>query len=300
MLYSFFKKFGFIFILYKKYCINSTVYMKSKIDWNLKFLRDVFELESLHFGYWDKDIDEKEINLENLKKAQQRYIDVLISKIPSEVTKILDVGCGTGEVAKNLIKKNFIVDCVSPDEYQYKIFKQKFPGVKFYLSKFEELKTENKYDLILMAESCQYLSLDKAFFKSKEILKNNGYVLISDYFRKKNVKYYRTTHIKENFYSFVKKYNFEIIFEEDITNNVLPTIILGKKIYTKYAIPIIEILTGYFKDKFSLISKIFSFIFYPILKKVRYYIYEHTKNKLDEKKFKELIEYKIILLKNKN
>ncbi|MFN3550753.1 MAG: class I SAM-dependent methyltransferase [Endomicrobiia bacterium] len=272
--------------------------MKPKVDWNLKFLRDIFGLECLHFGYWNKDIDEKEINLENLKKAQQRYIDILISKIPAEVKKILDVGCGTGEVAKNLINKNFIVECVSPDEYQYEIFKQKFPGVKFYLTKFEEIKTENKYDLILMSESCQYLDLDKAFFKSKEILQNNGYILISDYFRKQDVRYYRTTHIKENFYNFVKKHGFKVVFEEDITDNVLPTIILGEKIYTKYVISIIEILTGYFKDKFFLMSKIFSFIFYPILKKVRYYIYEHTKNKLDEKKFKELIEYKIILLRN--
>ncbi|MCX7716761.1 MAG: hypothetical protein N2Z73_05025, partial [Endomicrobia bacterium] len=204
-----------------------------------------------------------------------------------------------GEVAKNLVLKNFEVECVSPDEYQYELFRQKLPNIKFYLTKFEDLSTKNKYNLILMAESCQYLNLDKAFSKAKEILLEEGFILISDYLRKQEIKYYRTTHTKEEFYYFVKKHNFEVVFEEDITDNVLPTLILGKQIYDKYALPMIEIISGYIGDKLPLFTKIFNFIFQPILKKVRYYIYEHTKNKLDEKKFKELIEYKIILLKKR-
>jgi len=269
-----------------------------KVDWNLKFMRDIFGLECLHFGYWDNF--KEEVNIEELKFAQNRYIDVLISKIPNGVKRILDVGCGTGEVAKRLKQEGFEVECVSPDDYQYEIFRQKLPDVKFYLSKFEDIKTEQKYDLILMAESCQYLDLDKAFFKSKKLLDNPGYILISDYFRKKDVKYYRTTHTKEDFFNFVKKYDFEVVFEQDITENVLPTLILGKKIYTKYALPLVEILSGYASFRFPLITKIFSFTFSKFLKKIRYYIFEHTKDKLDEKKFKELMEYKIILLKVKH
>ncbi|MCS7231240.1 MAG: methyltransferase domain-containing protein [Elusimicrobiota bacterium] len=266
-----------------------------KIDWNLKFIRDIFGVECLHFGYWEEN---QKVDIENLKIAQQRYIDILISKIPQGVKEILDVGCGTGEVAINLINKNFKVECVSPDEYQYEIFKQKSPNTKFYLTKFEDLVTDKKYDLVLMAESCQYLNLEKAFLKSKEILVKEGYLLISDYFRKYNTSYYKTTHTKEEFYFFVKKYDFEVLFEEDITANILPTLILAKKIYEKYALPIVEILSGYISEKFSLLTKIFNFLLSPVLKKCRYYIFEHTRDKLDEKKFNEFMEYKIILLRN--
>jgi hypothetical protein len=34
-----------------------------KVDWNLKFIRDIFGLESLHFGYWDNFKEEVNINL---------------------------------------------------------------------------------------------------------------------------------------------------------------------------------------------------------------------------------------------
>lgn len=42
--------------------------MKQKVDWNLKFLREIFGLECLHFGYWEKG---EELNLENLKNLSK-------------------------------------------------------------------------------------------------------------------------------------------------------------------------------------------------------------------------------------
>lgn len=107
--------------------------MKQKVDWNLKFLREIFGLECLHFGYWEKG---EELNLENLKKSQQRYIEKLLSAVPKGVKTVLDVGCGTGEVAKNLLSENYLVECLSPNEYQYNIFKKNLPNVRCYLTKF--------------------------------------------------------------------------------------------------------------------------------------------------------------------
>jgi len=71
-----------------------------KIDYGLKFLRDVLKVESLHFGYWDNGVAP---TLDNLRTAQIKYIDHLIEFIPEGVSSILDVGCGTGVVADKLV-----------------------------------------------------------------------------------------------------------------------------------------------------------------------------------------------------
>lgn len=269
--------------------------MKQRIDWGLKFWREIFKLESLHFGYWENI---QEITLDNLRLAQKNYIQKLICLIPKNIKNVLDVGAGTGEVAKELISKNYYVESVSPDSYQQQIFLQKCPQIKFHLSKFEDLvlPENQKFDLILMAESCQYLNLDAALKNCQNLLNNNGTILICDYFRKQNISYYKTTHIWENFVTLAEKNNFKIIFEEDITKHTLPTLTLGNNYYVQYVLPILEIISGYLSEKIPVVSKIVNFIFYKKIKKLKYYLYEHTKDKLDTQKFLEFIQYKIIIL----
>ncbi len=269
--------------------------MKQKIDWGLKFFRDVFKLESLHFGYWENI---QEITLDNLRLAQKNYILKLISLIPKNVKKVLDVGAGTGEVAKELLKQNFYVESVSPDSYQQQIFVQKCPSVKFHLTKFEDLSLpENqKFDLILMAESCQYLNLNQAFKNCQKFLNKNGFVLICDYFRKENVQYYKTTHIWKNFVNSISKNGFKIIFEEDITKYTLPTLTLGKNYYVQYVLPILEIIYGYLSEKIPILLNFVKLLFFKKIKKLHIYLYQHTKEKLDTEKFLQNIQYKIIIL----
>jgi len=150
---------------------------KQKTDWGLRFFRDVLKLESLHFGYWE-GIDE--VTVEGLKEAQKRYTGHLLDKIPEGVRTVLDVGAGTGEVAYALLARGYAPEAVSPDSYQREIFTAKCPSVPFHLSRFEDLALERRFDLVLMAESCQYLALARALENCGRLLGRGGHVLLAD------------------------------------------------------------------------------------------------------------------------
>ena len=48
----------------------------------------LLNLEHLHYGYWTGDL---EVNIANLHKTQENYIDFLFSQIPESVETILDI-----------------------------------------------------------------------------------------------------------------------------------------------------------------------------------------------------------------
>ena len=73
----------------------------------LKFYSDVLGLEHLHYGIWETG---DELTLANLKAAQERYQQSIIDLLPpvdsKKPTRVLDVGCGTGELSKALKAKS--------------------------------------------------------------------------------------------------------------------------------------------------------------------------------------------------
>ena len=73
-----------------------------------------FKTEHLHFGFWPDDL---EISIDNLKKSQDYHSAKIIDSIPDGVQTILDVGSGSGGLAKKLVEKGYEVECVSPSDY---------------------------------------------------------------------------------------------------------------------------------------------------------------------------------------
>ena len=124
------------------------------------FLRYFFETEYLHFGYWEKDID---LKFSNIKQAQSRYADELFKLIPDDVKTLLDVGCGSGEMAKNIACKGYKVDVVCPPSILSSYAREKIPdNSELFECKFEELDVDRQYDLIYFSESFQFVGLKQA------------------------------------------------------------------------------------------------------------------------------------------
>ena len=264
-----------------------------KIDYSLKLCREVLGLPAFHFGYFE---GEHNLTIEDLKNAQLKYTEKLLSYIPPEVKTILDVGCGTGISTEILISKGADVECMSPDLYNRQIINEKFKGaVKFHLTKFEEFSAERKYDLILMSESSQYISLKNLFEKCNSILNKDGYLLISDYFRNQATGYYRNCAVLSRFLNEAEKTGFKIIRDEDITENVLPTLSIGEHYYRKFVVPITEALISLANDEIPKTTKVIKFLFRKKIKKVAEDINNKNPEKLNPEKFRQNLRYMIYL-----
>lgn len=230
------------------------------IDPILNYYCKITKSDYLHYGYWDL---EDELNLENLQRSQEKYIDHLISFIPKGVKTVLDVGCGIGGNALRLKKEGFEVEALSPDPAQEKMFKAK-GEVPFHLTKFETFETSKKYDLILMSESAQYIQIREGFEKCCTLLNDEGALLVSDYFLRENVEtdnvFAVRTHQKLKYLKIAKEYGFEIVKAEDITSRIVPTLDLAKLKYEEYVKPTLELINNSLLQRLRIPYKIVQFI----------------------------------------
>ena len=231
--------------------------------------------------------------LQKSSKPKKRYSDFILAQIDRQLEKqfpkkftsqsakqsvrILDVGCGTGIILCELLKKGYSVDAVIPSihlqkrvEAKIKILRPKSKP-QIYSSKFEEMlenKDFSKYDLIFFSESFQYIPMKDNFIVLDKLLKKNGTVLISDFF-KTQVHNPEHTHLVgggwmlKDFVSELKNSSFNKIQELDITKNCSPTIEIGSYILAKRIYPSLQLLDQFlqtrYKKKYLLLKKSIAF-----------------------------------------
>ncbi len=218
---------------------------KEKVDVLLKYYLSISGTKHLHLGYWKEG---EELTMKNLRLAQERYLDHLISFIPSGTAKILDAGCGVGGNTLRLMKKGYQVVALSPDSYQRRVFEKNTQGkVTFYLSTFEEFKSQEKFDLVLMSESCQYINIEKGLKKCREVLRPGGYLLVADYFKVKRLKLNEKDipiggHSLEEYLEKITSAGFKMINSEDITSPISLTLDFRKEFYKDYLMPTLKII----------------------------------------------------------
>jgi len=213
---------------------------KVRVQPVLKLYLDLSKTNYLHFGMWKKG---DKLTLENFQAAQERYAENLVSFIPKGVKTILDVGCGVGGNAIKLSKKGYVVTGICPDPYQEELFLQNTRGkAQFCLTTLEDYDPEKKFDLILMSESVQYIPFDDGFKKIKEILKPNGYLLISDYFKKESAR--NTPNLPsdplKDYLKAMDHAGFRVVKKKDITQDILPTMEYGTEVYFNYIKPVLS------------------------------------------------------------
>ena len=70
--------------------------------------------KDLHYGYWQDGV---EPTIQNFPRAQEEYCKFILSHIPADAERLLDIGSGAGSVAAHLVARGQKVDCVSPSSF---------------------------------------------------------------------------------------------------------------------------------------------------------------------------------------
>ncbi|MCB1317964.1 MAG: methyltransferase domain-containing protein [Leptospiraceae bacterium] len=244
-----------------EYKIKSTNYN----DISLRLARKIFGIEHLHYGFFTKGIKR---DIQHVPQAQEAYVKNLLKYIPRGVKSIFDVGCGTGGIAEELVKKRYNVACVAPDPYLTNLAAEKTKGrAQVFTDLYENLDAEptpGSFDLVLMAESCQYVNPERGWEQHGRFLKDKGYVLIADFFKIRPLDrddLSKSGHDLDRFLSVADESGFKLLKKIDITRETAPSMDIYQGIITQYVFPIAEAIFEFISRRYPLIYRFMSMLF---------------------------------------
>lgn len=261
--------------------------MSRKDDRALRFYNEVLGLDHLHYGMWEES---DELTLANLKKAQLRYEDFLVERIPGSAGKILDVGCGTSAMTQRLLSMGMEVHGLSPDETQKNNFTANL-NVPFYHCLFEEFESDERFDCMIMSESAQYIPFVELFENARKHLRPGGFVMLCDYFVLDNASgvMAKSGHRLSDFRAEADRQEFKVIEEHDITERVVKTLdmglLLGERVFKS-----LDILSERTRKRHPLLTRIVFRLFRKKWRKIN-----RDKILLDSKAFKSQKKYLFLL-----
>ncbi len=251
--------------------------------------------KDLHYGLWDDDL---ELDVRNLPQAQKRYSDYLIGHIPEGVETILDVGCGAGGLASELIARGYRVQGVSPSPLLSEAAQQQAgPDFRIHHGRFEDvdLTAEAPFDLVMFSESFQYIDLDTVLERAQALLRPGGHILICDFFKTdapgKSV--IGGGHKYSRFLEVLDASGLRVVAEDNITDRTAPNLDLVDRMGRELILPTMKLIGYTFKANRPWLSKLFTWKFRKKLDKIDYKYLSGERNAQSFAKYKI---YKLFLL----
>lgn len=226
------------------------------------------KLEHLHYGYWTGELP---VDIANLRSAQEAYVDFLLSRLPTGIKSILDVGCGAGRIAKRLLETGYAVDCVSPSAFLTEQARQAVgEKCEIFECGYEELETEKRYDLVMFLESFQYIDMPQALANTAKFLNPGGSMMICDIF-KKNVgekSHQSGGHDLSKFFNLVQMYPFTLVEDIDITDQTAPNIDLMNNALETVAKPVADSIAVFLEERYPTVFKLLSWKYHEEMEKI--------------------------------
>jgi SAM-dependent methyltransferase len=240
----------------------------------------------LHYGYWLDDIEQQ---VRNLPRAQEEYSRFLLSHIPTDAKRILDVGCGAGGIAAKLVERGHQVDCVSPNAFLNEQARQRLGDrARIYESKYEDFQTSETYDAIVFCESYQYVNMPKGLDLVTSQLRSGGRLVICDFFRLplKERSPISGGHYVNEFQEIIAKYPLKLVEDIDITSRTAPTFTVIDRAFTEVLQPIWDEVGKASVATHPIWSKIGAWFFKHKIAKVKDKYFTHQRSAANFEKFK--------------
>jgi len=255
----------------------------------------VLDMDDLHYGYWPEGLP---VTMRNLAAAQANYTDLIIANIPAGVRSILDVGCGAGNNARKLLDRGYQVDCVSPNGYLTSVAKQVLADrATVFETRFQELETDRRYDLVLFSESLLFIKpLDVAFGKALRLLNPGGHVLITDIFRipAEGASPIGGGHQLAVFRETIARHPFVPLTDVDMTDGIAPTFDLLDRAYREAIQPAYQLLLGRLSASYPWVMK---FLKWKFREKIGRYEQKHFSGRRDGANFKKYKSYRLLVFR---
>ncbi len=274
--------------------------MRADLNFELFFVTEVLKLSSLHYGYWEEGQASGEIDLAEVRRAQSRFTDELLSFVPENVNTILDVGSGVGDNAHALAAAGYRVTAISPDQNHIRYFDEtRDPNITFHNSKFEDFTSDEEFDLLFFHESSNYFDRDVGMQQCRRLVRPGGYLLVSGMFRHANGEAFPDDFDLSDlaYVKLAREYGFVPDQIVDVTPNVLPTMVMAHRAMQEYVEPVIEFAGDYLQARIPWKVRVFKFLVSKQIKafqrKLRRY-----RRKTDPDRYRERVRYVTMLLKD--
>ena len=132
-----------------------------------------------------------------------------------------------------------------------------------------------------------------------KILTANGRVIIFDFFKKDNIEGISPLgggHQLSDFYNIIKKYNYEILSDIDVTKNLSPNLKLVNEVLVDRLLPFSDTLNKFLSSRYPKIYKTLQWLFRKKLSKLAF---KYSKDR-NEENFIKFKSYRLIVLSKKN
>jgi SAM-dependent methyltransferase len=255
------------------------------------------DMQDLHYGYWPIDLPPRP---QHLALAQARYTDFLIAHIPADVRTVLDVGCGAGNTARKLLDRGYQVDGVSPNGVLTEVARAAFAGRgQIYETRFQDLDTERRYDLILFSESLLFIPLEQAFAKALDLLTPRGHVLITDIFRvpAEGKSPIGGGHELPKFREAIARVPLEPLADIDMTDGIAPTFDLLDGAYREAIEPGYRLVLARLSTRYPWVMR---FVKWKFRKQMQRYEEKHFSGRRNGINFKKYKSYRLLLYRRRD
>src|SRR5687768_8914234 len=148
-----------------------------------------------------------------------------------------------GGLIGQMLRAGWQPTALTPNQAQIDYVRAMYPSVPTFHGKFESLpadKYANAFGTTIMSESFQYMRLPRALPAVEHVLRPEGRWIICDYFRTSANAARKSAHVWSAFEEALRAAKMKVVFERDITANVLPTLAYVHMLGERLATPLVN------------------------------------------------------------